>query len=478
MGEAGSIEAWIHRFGPDHRPAPSELVTALRDAGLVVRELNGVPPAGPGLLLFEDLSHQLYDVLGELSQDGQGRVLAVAMRSSVLDRTSAWRLLGAGASDVLAWDQSPDPATDVAARLERWRAVDRLVALPAVRNNLVGGSPTWRAVLRQVVEAAAFTDASLLVTGESGTGKELVARLIHTLDRRPDKGDLVILDCTTVVPSLSGSEFFGHERGSFTGAVAAREGAFAMADGGTLFLDEVGELDLGLQAELLRVVQEGTYKRVGSNTWRRTRFRLICATNRDLVEEESRGMFRRDFYHRIAAWRCHLPSLRERTDDILPLANHFLRELRPEGEHPPELDGPVRDLLVTRDYPGNVRDLRQLVARIARRHVGPGPITVGDVPPEERPAGLDPASWPDAALDHSLRRALAQGVDLKEIGRATRETAIRIALAAADGNLQRASRALGVTDRALQLRRAAHLSAGPTAEAAAAASRRLQAPRD
>jgi transcriptional regulator with GAF, ATPase, and Fis domain len=137
----------------------------------------------------------------------------------------------------------------------------------------------------------------VLITGESGTGKELIARLIHALDSRVDKGDFVILDCTTVVPTLSGSEFFGHEKGAFTGAIAQRDGAFAMADGGTLFLDEIGELPLVLQAELLRVIEEGMYKRVGSNTWRKTSFRLLCATNRDLLQEESRGNFRKDLYY-------------------------------------------------------------------------------------------------------------------------------------------------------------------------------------
>ena len=122
----------------------------------------------------------------------------------------------------------------------------------------------------------------MLVTGESGTGKERVAQLIHELDPRPNKGKLVVLDCSTVVPSLSGSEFFGHEKGAFTGAAAAREGAFELANGGTLFLDEVGELTVALQAELLRVIQEGTFKRVGSNMWRKSTFRLVCATNRDV----------------------------------------------------------------------------------------------------------------------------------------------------------------------------------------------------
>ncbi len=139
-----------------------------------------------------------------------------------------------------------------------------------------------------MVEIARFTDAAVLITGESGTGKERMAQLIHELDPRPKKGRLVVLDCSTVVPSLSGSEFFGHEKGAFTGASAPRSGAFELADGGTLFLDEVGELAVPLQAELLRVIQEGTFKRVGSNTWRRSAFRLVCATNRDLAAARDR----------------------------------------------------------------------------------------------------------------------------------------------------------------------------------------------
>src|SRR6185295_226461 len=150
-------------------------------------------------------------------------------------------------------------------------------------------------------------------------GKELLARVIHALDPRPDKGELVVLDCTTIVPELSGSEFFGHERGAYTGAVGPRDGAFALAHGGTLFLDEIGELPLALQAQLLRVVQEGTYKRVGGNAWHKASFRLVCATNRDLKEEVARGRFRGDLYHRLATNASRLPPLRDRVEDILVL---------------------------------------------------------------------------------------------------------------------------------------------------------------
>jgi transcriptional regulator with GAF, ATPase, and Fis domain len=293
----------------------------------------------------------------------------------------------------------------------------------------------------------------VLLLGESGTGKEVLAGLIHELDRRRGKRDLVVVDCTTVVPELSGSEFFGHERGAFTGAVGPREGAFALADGGTLFLDEVGELPGVLQAQLLRVVQERTFKRVGGNTWQHAEFRLVCATNRDLAEEVARGHFRRDLYHRIAGHFCRLPPLRERPEDVLALVERFLAESLPSG-HPPELDASVREFLLTREYPGNVRDLQQLVRRISERHVGPGPITAGSIPPDELSAGDGPGSWQDRWLRPAVHNGLETGATLDDIRRAAVEIAIELTIDREHGNLQRAAKRLGVTDRALQLRRA------------------------
>jgi transcriptional regulator with GAF, ATPase, and Fis domain len=146
----------------------------------------------------------------------------------------SWQLLHAGASDVLTWSSGANLGEHIRARLERWRAVDDLVNSPPVQAKLVGASSLWRKVLRQIVEVARFTSASVLLIGESGTGKELIARLIHELDPHASTNELVILDCTTIVPELSGSEFFGHERGAFTGAVGARDGAFALAHRGAL----------------------------------------------------------------------------------------------------------------------------------------------------------------------------------------------------------------------------------------------------
>jgi transcriptional regulator with GAF, ATPase, and Fis domain len=450
---------WHYFHARNHAMLKKPVLDTLAQANVNTYAFDPIDPKGPGVLFFDEVTPQFCEFLSEASRFGLERVLAVAISRHALSNGDCWRLLQHGASDVFAWERPADPGLEVAARFKRWEMVDGLMRSPVVRDNLIGQSPAWIRALRQVVEVARFTNAPVLITGESGTGKELVARLIHTLDPRQNKRDLVVLDGASVVPELSGSEFFGHERGSFTGAVAAREGAFTLADGGTLFLDEVGELPMNLQAELLRVMQEHTYKRVGSNNWQRTDFRLISATNRDLLAEEARGYFRRDFYYRIAGWVCHLPPMRDRVEDVLPLARHYLEKLSPED--PPELDDAVREYLLSRDYPGNVRDLKHLVTRIFYHHVGPGPITVGDIPENERPAsGIEAVDWRDQSFYHAIRRALAQSVGLKEIGRAAEDAAERIAIEDEQGNLQRAAYRLGVTDRALQMRRAARRQNG------------------
>ena len=448
-------DLWHHFSEPSDPILRTEIMAALTRAGVTTHPLKLEMPCGSGVIFFNQITVRLWDLVREVSRNGLTRVLAVALSHSALRGGSAWDLLQHGASDVFAWDHSNNPAKEVAARFDRWEIVDSTVHSPLVENTIVGRSPIWIDLMRQIVEVAMFTNAYVLIMGESGTGKELVARLIHELDPRPQKRNLVVLDCTTIVPELSGSEFFGHERGAFTGAVAPRNGAFALADQGTLFLDEIGELSPALQAELLRVVQERTYKRVGSNTWQKTDFRLISATNKDLLREERQGTFRRDLFYRIASWKCTLPPLHERAQDILPLANFFLCQLG-NGERRPELDDAVREYLLKRDYPGNVRDLKQVVSGMSYRHVGPGPITVGDIPREERPrAEFASIGWHDSTFLAAIRRAVELGAGLKEITQTAGETAIQFAFENEEGNLQRAARRLGVTDRALQMRRAA-----------------------
>jgi len=454
------MRAWLYFFDLDDDRFNTKIKESLEEQGIDTFIPNRDMFSGLGIILFNKVNQQVREFLHEVGHNGLNRVLAVATSTSPLDSDLAWQLLQAGASDAIAWCHSENPVEEIFARFKRWEAVDQLACSPLVQKEIVGQSPAWISALRQIVEIACFTETSVLITGESGTGKELAARLIHSLDPRPQKRELVILDCTTIVPELSGSEFFGHERGAFTNAVATRDGAFALAKGGTLFLDEVGELPLSLQAELLRVVQEHTYKRVGSNNWQRTDFRLVCATNKDLLQAVKRGEFRRDFYYRIASCTCKLPPLRERPEDILILAHHFIQQIRP-GKKPPKLDETVREYLLNRQYSGNVRDLKQLISRIMYRHVGPGPITVGAIPKEEWPSTeLETVDWCDEAFKGAIRRALALGVGLKEIGRTTENTAVRIAVSNENGNLQRAAHKLRVTDRALQMRRAARRQKG------------------
>jgi transcriptional regulator with GAF, ATPase, and Fis domain len=221
-----------------------------------------------------------------------------------------------------------------------------------------------------------------------------------------------------------------------------------------LLLDEIGDLPLPLQAQLLRVIQERTYKRVGGNVWHRTGFRLICATNRDLEQGVREGIFRADLYYRLADWVLRPPPLRERRADIPLLIQHFLEEAT-NGGPKVGVDSSLAQYLLCRDYPGNVRDLKRLVMRLHARHVGPGPITIGAVPVDDRPDGAGaPEPWAEPGFIFAVQRALDGGIALKDIGRAVTNAAIRMSLAQENGNLRRAARRLGITDRALQMRRA------------------------
>lgn len=317
-----------------------------------------------------------------------------------------------------------------------------------LQRKLIGKSNVWQAALRQITDMAS-TDCPVLILGESGTGKELVTKEIHALDARNDKQDLVVIDCTTIVPGLSGSELFGHEKGAFTNAISTRDGAIALANGGTLFLDELGELPATLQPELLRVLQEGTYKRVGSNTWRKAQFRLISATNRDLAEEVRRGNFRHDLFYRISGWVCHLPPLRERREDIPLLVDHFLKKVHKKEQL---VNPEVYQYLATRDYPGNVRELQQLVSRIANKHIGDGPITVGDIPEADRPRFTHQDNvLGKEELEQAIKRMLYAGLGLKDLKEIVANVAKDIAIGDENGNLKQAAQKLGCSERILQM---------------------------
>jgi transcriptional regulator with GAF, ATPase, and Fis domain len=430
----------------------AEVLRALTEAGVHAAPWSRGPETRNGLFFFCEWSEALSDRIRQWGSQCATRILAVSLGSRAVPSAGAWSLLAAGASDVLHWSSDTPCAEQIRARLQHWESIDRLVLSPEIQELAAGTSRPWLSLLRQVAQAAGFTDAPILVTGESGTGKEHVARLIHRLDRsRPHKRDLVVVDCTTIVPELSGSEFFGHERGAFTGAVSARDGAFALADDGVLFLDEIGDLPLPLQAQLLRVVQEQTFKRVGGNTWQRTSFRLVTATNKDLPAAVARGEFRADLYYRIAGCVCHLPALRDRRDDVERLADCFLKKASPDRA-PLALDRPVREWLRSREYSGNVRELKQLLSRIHHRHVGPGPITLGDIPEDERPmnGAWSANNWHDD-LEEAVRGALAAGCDFRSIAESAKNAAIRQALQVCGDGVRAAAERLGVTDRTIQL---------------------------
>ena len=269
--------AWLGFDSAVSSATRTEVSAWLQRHGVPAQSCAHLPPASgePGLLLVHEAE------AGEplvRQASAHSRVLVIVMNARRPSNDALWQLLDAGALDVLWWPQLPPDASGVQARLARHADVQALIDSPRVSQQLVGRSTAWRQLLAHVVELARFSHSPVLIQGESGTGKELIARLIHDLDEQHHTGHLVVVDCTTLTPELSGSELFGHERGAFTGALNAREGAFAQAHMGTLFLDEVGDLPLPLQAQLLRVVQEKQYKRVGGNAWQQTDFRLVAAT--------------------------------------------------------------------------------------------------------------------------------------------------------------------------------------------------------
>jgi PAS domain S-box-containing protein len=228
--------------------------------------------------------------------------------------------------------------------------------------NMVGRSPALRKVLTQIATVAP-TEANVLILGESGTGKELVARAIHDLSARKDQ-PLVRVNCASVPKDLFESEFFGHVRGAFTGAVKDRVGRFELADSGTLLLDEVGEIPLDLQSKLLRVLQEGQFERVGDERTRTVRVRLIAATNRDLLAEAKAGRFRLDLYYRLSVFPIEVVPLRERQEDIELLAEYFIKQsARRLGVPSPRLTQLHIQELQGYDWPGNVRELQNVVER-------------------------------------------------------------------------------------------------------------------
>ena len=292
---------------------------------------------------------------------------------------------------------------------------------PQDLGELVGVGPIMRKI-NALIGKVSRADTTVLLTGESGTGKEVVARLIHRYSDRV-KGPFVAVNCGALPEALLESELFGFEKGAFTGASAMKRGLFEEAGGGILFLDEIGEMPLSLQVKLLRVLQERRLRRLGATEERPVDVRVIAATNRDLLARKEAGAFREDLYYRVNIIQIEMPPLRDRPEDLPVLAEHFIRRsCQKLGKPPMQLHPEVMSLLLAYRFPGNVRELENLMERCVALNPG-GPITrdllpegLGQAPPEsqtDRPAplaipadGFDLEAWIQALKGHFLRRAL------------------------------------------------------------------------
>ena len=291
---------------------------------------------------------------------------------------------------------------------------ERIEILPSdstTYGEAVGKSVSMRSVFG-LLERLGPTDATVLIGGETGTGKDVLARSIHAQSPR-SKGPFIVVDCGAVVGSLIESELFGHEKGAFTGASASRQGAFELADKGTLFLDEIGELPLDLQPKLLRALETRSFRRVGGNRNQQVDIRVVAASKRNLKMEVERGKFREDLYFRLAVVPIELPPLRERRDDIPVLVRTLLARIAesdPSGTTPTTLSDETLDALAAHDWPGNIRELRNVLERAAylSRAAGYDEVQLGTLPfaGSAKPAtDADPAAalMPDFDPDKSYR---------------------------------------------------------------------------
>lgn len=311
--------------------------------------------------------------------------------TAVNDASVAVECLHGGAYDYLI-KPVPQQALQLSIRraLERKRLLDilelgRSGAPPELDRTepfqeIITASPRMLRVFKEA-ELHAASNVPILITGESGTGKELLAHAIHRASSRAGQR-FTPINMASLTSTLFEAEFFGHTRGAFTGAESERKGHLEHTDGGTLFLDEIGALDSGLQAKLLRVLQDGGYSRLGSSQPQQVDVRIVTATNEDLQAMMSTGHFRRDLYYRIRGGRLHLPPLRKRREDIPLLISHFL-EKRGEASEPPRVRTEALERMVAYDYPGNVRELESAVRSAANLAQG-GPIAVEHLPEEIR----------------------------------------------------------------------------------------------
>jgi two-component system nitrogen regulation response regulator GlnG len=327
----------------------------------------------------------------------------VIIMTAYSDLESAVAAFQGGAFEYLPKPFDVDHAVELVRRaIEESRRQVEAAPVETQAPEILGQAPAMQEVFRAIGRLAQ-SHATVLITGESGTGKELVARALHRHSPRAARG-FIAINTAAIPKDLLESELFGHERGAFTGAQSMRRGRFEQAEGGTLFLDEIGDMPQELQTRLLRVLSDGQFYRVGGHTPLAANVRVIAATHQDLEARVKQGLFREDLYHRLNVIRLRLPSLRERRDDIPPLARHFLsksaRELGVDGKR---LSEGAMQFLAAQDWPGNVRQLENLCHWVTV--MAPGQVVeVKDLPPEVRGEG------PAAAGDGDWRRVLEREV--------------------------------------------------------------------
>jgi DNA-binding NtrC family response regulator len=368
----------------DESSIRESLSNLLRSAGLEVQAfasaqefLTNWPREVPSCLV---LDIQLPGLSGlDLQQElaGGDAQIPIIFMTGHGDIPMTVRAMKAGAIEFLTKPfREEDLLSAIDQAIERRRRIEQLKIQPTQKqpsledelrseisfSDIVGKSTALRKVLQQV-DAVGPTDSTVLILGETGTGKELVARAVHQRSRRKHK-PLVQVNCTSIPKELFESEFFGHAKGAFTGAIKDRAGRFEAAAGGTLFLDEVGEIPLELQSKLLRVLQEKTYERVGEEKTRHADVRIVAATNQDLKKEVAAGRFREDLYYRLNVFPLKVAALRERKEDIPLLATHFVELLAKElGCPKPRLTRAGIETLQGCDWPGNIRELRNVIER-------------------------------------------------------------------------------------------------------------------
>ena len=420
----------------DSRQQAIELLRQLRDAPPLALVDLGLPPAphtpDEGFQLIADL----------LAHSPSMKIFVLSGQNDAANARHA-RALG-------AWEFVAKPSDPALLR----RLLARALELPAAEApELVGASPVL-AKLKQQIAQFAGSPYPVLIEGESGSGKELVARNLHQLSPRSSRPYLT-LNCAAISPTLVEPTLFGYVKGAFTGAASNKAGYFEDAQDGTLLLDEIGELPLELQAKLLRVLENGEYQRVGETQRRVSRCRVIAATNRDLRRDVKQGAFRADLYHRLSVFSLNVPPLREMEGDKLQLLEHFRRFYAAQsGMQAFELDDDATARWALYDFPGNVRELRNVVIRLTTKYSGQR-VSVAELEPELDLEAPDPGSATagGAIVEQAVRQLERAGAfNLDETLRAWERGYIEAALRLTRGNVSQAAKLLGVNRTTLYSR--------------------------